>query len=276
MRHRPLGWIPPGPVPPGACGDAELTPGPGESLDCLSGHWRIFQLRHGHRYSTDDLLTAWAAADACVQAGITPRNCLDLGCGVGSVLLLLLWRFSSLRGIGIEAQPASATLARRSLRINGAAGRAEVRCADFRDEAALARGETFDLVTGSPPYLAPGEGRRSDRPQRGPCRFEDRGDEAGYLAAAAAHLAPAGVVAWVHATRYDERNLAAAAAAGLGPVRRRRVVFREPRESLITLFSARGGPPGAAEEGRPLVVRSLDGAWSAEFREIRQEMGFPG
>jgi hypothetical protein len=31
---------------------------PGESLDALSGHFRILQLRRGHRFSTDDVLTA--------------------------------------------------------------------------------------------------------------------------------------------------------------------------------------------------------------------------
>jgi tRNA1(Val) A37 N6-methylase TrmN6 len=263
-------------VPPGAEDDPDLAPAPGESLDCLSGHWRIFQLRRGHRYSTDDLLTAWAAAHAGAEAGLSPRTCLDLGSGIGSVLLLLLWRFPELSGVGVEAQPESAALARRSLRYNGAAHRADVRCADFRSTGALAPSERFDLVTGSPPYLAANEGRRSDRPQRGPCRFEDRGDERGYLAAAAAHLAPRGVVAWVHATRYTKRNIEAAAATGLGLVRVRRVVFRKPRESLISLFTARLGHPGPVEEEPPLVIRRTDAEWSEEYREIRREMGFPG
>lgn len=262
-------------MPPGAAGGPELSPGPGETLDCLSGHWRIFQLRHGHRYSTDDLLTAWAAAEACAEAGLSPRRCLDLGCGIGSVLLLVLWRFPEARGVGVEAQPQSAALARRSLRYNGADGRAEVRSADLRSAEALAPDERFDLVTGSPPYLEHGEGRRSDRPQRGPCRFEDRGGVADYLAAASAHLAPGGVAAWVHATRYRAGNLAAAAAAGLGSIAVREVRFRQGRESLISLFTARAGGSSPLREEEPLVIREDDGRWSAAYRRTRAAMGFP-
>lgn len=50
------------------------------TFDILAGAWRIFQLRHGHRFSTDDLLTAWAA----VRANPEARRLLDLGAGIGS------------------------------------------------------------------------------------------------------------------------------------------------------------------------------------------------
>jgi hypothetical protein len=53
-------------------------------------------------------------------------------------------------------------------------------------------------------------------------------------------------------------------------------VFRKPRESLISLFTARLGHPGPVEEEPPLVIRRADAEWSEEYREIRREMGFPG
>src|SRR5690242_15327870 len=48
------GWRRPGPVPPGGV-DVE----DGETLDFICGHFRVFQYAKGHRYSTDDVLTAW-------------------------------------------------------------------------------------------------------------------------------------------------------------------------------------------------------------------------
>ena len=57
-----------------------------ETLDRLSGDWWIFQLRRGHRYATDDVLTAWAAVTARPEA----KRVLDLGAGVGSVGLMAL------------------------------------------------------------------------------------------------------------------------------------------------------------------------------------------
>lgn len=272
MRRRPAGWSPPGPVPPGALGDPDLIPGPGETLDCLSGHWRIFQLRDGHRYSTDDLLTAWFAWDA-YRGREGPRTHLDLGCGIFSVGLLLLWRFPHLCTIGIEAQAVSAALAARSLRFNGVSDRASVRWGDFRD-GTLPEGATFELVTGSPPYLTHGEGRRSPRPQRGPCRFEDRGGVRDYLEKAKRHLAAQGVAVWCHATRYAEANLAAAQEVGFGTVEWKSVIFREGKESVISLFRARPGPGGARAED-PLIVRTADGALSPEYTRVRAELGFP-
>ncbi|MFU8855490.1 MAG: tRNA1(Val) (adenine(37)-N6)-methyltransferase [Deferrisomatales bacterium] len=274
MRRRPEGWVPPGPVPPGA--EAPWRqPGPGETLDCLAGHWRIFQLRRGHRYSTDDLLTAWYAAREAERSGVTPGRCLDLGCGIGSVGLLLLWKFPRLRFVGVEAQEISAALARRSIAYNGAADRAEIRAADFRDPAALRPGEAFDVVTGSPPYLTAGEGRRSPLPQRGPCRFEDRGGAQAYLEVAGERLVERGFTVWVHASRHREGNLEASRSAGLGRIRLRPVLFREGRQSLITLFCARRGPPEEPVEDEPLVVRTRSGAWSQQYRQVRREMGFP-
>ena len=44
-------WTKPGPIPPGASRDTEVSPD--ETLDALSGHFRIYQLRKGHRFSTD-------------------------------------------------------------------------------------------------------------------------------------------------------------------------------------------------------------------------------
>jgi len=50
------GWAKPGPVPPGALSPPVVPDD--ETLDAISGHFRIFQLKAGHRFSTDDVLTA--------------------------------------------------------------------------------------------------------------------------------------------------------------------------------------------------------------------------
>lgn len=269
-------WDRPGPHPPGPRGDPDLVPGPGETLDYLSGHWRIFQLKRGHRYSTDDLLTAWFAWHTLADAGRLPRHHLDLGCGTGSVGLLISWKCPESRWVGIEVQDVSARLAERTVRYNGIEGRAEIRPGDLRSPGVLGPDEQFDLVTASPPYLTPGEGRRSDEPQRGPCRFEERGGVEDYLRVAAGHLKPEGTIVWVHATRYAEANRRAAITVGIPWVESREVVFREGKPSLISLF--RGGllpAEGAQGAPPPLVVRRLDGSWSREYREIRGQMGFP-
>ena len=71
------GYAIPGPTVPGSPADPALAIGEGETLDVLCGHFRIFQLRQGHRYSTDDLLTAWYGTSWCPTAERMP----DLGIG---------------------------------------------------------------------------------------------------------------------------------------------------------------------------------------------------
>src|ERR1700685_2703045 len=86
-------WSPPeGPLPAGPGGDPSLAPGSGESLDMLSGEWRIFQRRDGHRYSTDDLLCAWFGAQACAARGVAVDRALDLGSGIGSIAMMVAWK----------------------------------------------------------------------------------------------------------------------------------------------------------------------------------------
>src|SRR6185436_2010279 len=136
--RRPAGWRPPGP-PPRPPEDREaLWPRPGEDLCWLAGDWRILQQVRGHRFSLDDLVTAHLAAR--IAAAAPPGRMLDLGCGIGSVLLLLAWRFPLARACGIEAQPLSAAMARRSIAWNGAGDRCQVIEGDLRDPATAVAG----------------------------------------------------------------------------------------------------------------------------------------
>ena len=185
------GWARPGPVAPGHA--AGTTAGPGETLDALSGHWALFQLKDGHRFSTDDLLTAWYGSSWCPSA----RTVLDLGSGLGTVATICAWRLPGARLVTVEAQSQSVALARRSVVFNGLEPRYDIREGDFRDPGVLREDEFFDLVTGSPPYFPLGAGVESDHAQKLACRFELRGTVADYCGTAARHLAPGGFFACV-------------------------------------------------------------------------------
>src|SRR5207237_812622 len=89
----------------------------------------------GHRYSLDDVATAWQAVGARPDA----ERCLDLGCGIGSVLTMVAWKLRHARMFGVEALPISAELARRSAGDNGVASRTEMRCGGRREARAGGR-----------------------------------------------------------------------------------------------------------------------------------------
>src|ERR1043165_1874520 len=194
------GWTKPGPVPPGAMGQGPVIE-TGETLDAISGHFRIFQLAHGHRFSTDDVLTAWYVTMWAPRAS----TILDLGSGIGTVGMIAAWRLPGARLVTVEAQEESVRLAKKSARWNGVESRYEIRHGDFRDSKILRPEERFDLVLGSPPYFPAGSGVEGDHPQKIACRFEMRGDISDYCTTAAAHLVPGGLFACVFPVRPREQ-----------------------------------------------------------------------
>jgi tRNA1Val (adenine37-N6)-methyltransferase len=273
--RRPPGWRAPGPAPVPPADRELLWPGPDEDLCWLAGDWRILQRTDGHRFSLDDLLTA-ATAAACFADRAPPDSTLDLGCGIGSVLLFTAWRFPQARALGIEAQELSAGMARRSIAWNGVGDRCQVRLGDFREPALTADLGRFALITGTPPYFPPGTGLESDHVQRGPCRFEHRGGVEAYCAAAAPLLAPGAPLVMCAAPGQIARLEAAAPACGLHLERRRDLVPRTGKPPLFSVFVLRAGPaPRPTVVDDPLEARDASGARTPALRALREAMGMP-
>lgn len=279
QARRPAGFQAPGPSPVGPGDREDLWPQPGEDLCYLSGNWRIFQRLEGHRWSVDDLVTAWVALE-CAQQLPPIRYALDLGCGIGSVLMMVAWGLPSTSCVGIEAQGVSVGLARRSLAYNGIDGRAVVRWGDLRDPHLLPEAGTFELVTGTPPYFAFEQGVISQKRQCGPCRFEFRGGIEAYCEAAARALTPQGRFVVCEDADQETRVQRAATHAGLQLRSRLSVVPKEGRPPLFSVFTL--AHPHAhmlaheqADSPERLTVRDLRGQWTPAFLTLRQRMGMP-
>ncbi len=264
------GWRRPGPVPPGGVEVEE-----GETLDFICGHFRIFQYAKGHRYSTDDVLTAWYGTTHAPRVD----RAADLGSGIGSVALISAWRLPGATFCTLEAQEISLRLARKTMRYNGLESRFTLYHGDLRDESVLANEEPFDLVTGSPPYFPPGTATEADHSQAIPARIEVRGSVADYARTAARILAPGGVFAFVFPTLQLDRALSALENANLKLIRRRDILFKDGDTPLITLFAASRAtdipPTYEALVERPLTIRRKDGGVDAEYSAIRLSFGFP-
>lgn len=240
------------------------------TLDRLAGDWHVHQLKGGHRFSADDMITAWVAAETCPDA----QRLLDLGAGIGSVGLMTLWRMDpSARLVMVEVQQVSHQLARHSICHNGLEARVDARLGDLRDPSSVPDGPVFDLITGSPPYMPLGNGVVSPHPQRAGARVELRGTIHDYAEAAARSLAPDGTFVVCFAAR-DPRAEAAVAAAGLHLRRRLDVVFRTGDAPMICVLVA-GHAPCTTERGPPLVVRDATGQITPAYVRLRRSMGNP-
>lgn len=235
-----------------------------ETVDLLAGDWKIVQLARGHRWATDDLVTAWTARGAAPGA----RRLLDLGCGVGSIgLLALMFAPPDARLVSVEVQGVSVALLRKTLALNGLEQRVEVVHRDLRELDCAER--QFELITANPPYLPPDSATASPHPQRAAARLELHGDVFDYCAVAARALAPDGRFVFCHAAR-DDRPEQAVARAGLRVLARRDVVFRAGQPPLIAVFTC--AHTGERADAPPLLVRGADGAWTAEHLAIRRAM----
>lgn len=239
--------------------------------DAIAGDWRIWQRRRGHRYSLDDVATAAVAARSRPEA----TSYLDLGCGVGSVLLMVSYRLGSQARIAaVEAQAMSVELARRNLARNGLAERVALVHGDLRDRD-LSLGGPYALITGTPPYLPPGSGSPSPDPQRTYARLEMRGGIEDYLAAAARWLAPGGLFVACCDARRPERAIEGAEAAGLHPVRRQDVVPRAGRKGALFTVWSFTREPAPLVEAEALVARDADGARTEASHALRELFDLP-
>ncbi|MBX3170438.1 MAG: methyltransferase [Candidatus Eremiobacteraeota bacterium] len=237
-----------------------------ETLDHLAGAWKIYQLKGGHRFSADDVLTAWTAARVCPEA----REILDLGSGLGSVGLLALWRLPAAVLTGVEVQQLSYQLALKTVEQNQLQDRVRFLRQDLRQPLELGK---FPLVTGSPPYFPPGRATVSPHPQRAAARCELHGDVFDYGRVAAEHLLPDGRFVFVHAAG-DPRPEQAIDAAGLRLLSRQAVFFRAHLEPTVALFVC--GFEGERKDPAPFVIRDSQGRWTEEYLAMRAEMGTAG
>jgi tRNA1(Val) A37 N6-methylase TrmN6 len=243
--------------------DDELT------IDQLTCDWKIAQRKRGHRHSTDDLLTGWYAAENAPD----PARVLDLGSGIGSVGLLVLWRSPRATLTAVEAQDVSFALLERNVAMNGLGARVRAVHGDLRH---VRFEERFDVVTGSPPYWDVKDGIVPADSQKAHARFELRGDVRDYCAAARAAMAVGARFVFCFPTAQRARAERACDEGALAIVRSRDVIPRSGAPALFSLFCCKRREDHDASPvlEAPYAVRDESGAQTPEHAAARATFGF--
>lgn len=222
------------------------------------------------------MVTAFVAVDALAPG--ERFDAVDLGCGLGSVLMLVAWAYPDCTVTGVEAQVARADRARRSLRYNGAAERCNVVDGDMRAAIELRHRlpAPVRLVTGTPPYFDPAATNLSHDEEAAACRAEIRGGLEVYLDAGRTLLAPGGHLVLCYPHFSGQRAIDAASERGLHLDFRLTVIPAVGKPPLIVVdrFIVLHHAPAVTTE-RELVVRTSDGQWTPEFRQVRSRFGMP-
>lgn len=218
------------------------------------------------RVSTDSMVLA----DFCRDAG---GRGLDLGCGCGTLGLLLLGSGAAGSVCGIEIQPEAARQAEENARRNGLADRFSVVCGDLRQTHAQIPAGSFDFAVSNPPYYPPGSGRLRKEDSLSLARSELCCPLDTLCAAAARALRWGGRLYLVHKPERLADLMVFLRAARLEPKRLRFVRHSAASAVSLVLLEARlGGKPGLQIEPE-LVLYGPDGSESAACRRIyhRQE-----
>lgn len=160
----------------------------------------------------------------------------DLGCGGGTLLLLLAGREPTLALTGVELDASAARAAEENLAANGLAGR--VLTGDMADPALLPAG-AFDLAVSNPPYFAAASGGNG-----GFARMEGNCTLEGLCAAAVRLVKNGGRFALVHRPERLAELLVALGAHGLEP-KRLRLCHHTPDKAPFAVLVE------AVKQGRP-------------------------
>ena len=237
--------------------------------DAITSRFRVWQRVRGHRYSLDDVVVAWEAA----RARPTAQRVIDLGTGIGSVVIMLAHALPQAALAAVEAQEISLALLGRNLARNDLSERVRVHRGDLRDTTSYASlGTSFDLVTGTPPYFPKESCTLPPDSQRAHARVELRGGVEDYLRAASQLVADDGLVVVCSDAQWPDRVLAGAERAGLRPRTRRDVVPREGKKALVGVWTL-DKHTAALERLPDLVARDASGARTAVQHELRAFFG---
>jgi tRNA1(Val) A37 N6-methylase TrmN6 len=240
------------------------------TCDAIAGSFRISQRKHGHRYSLDDVLTAYVAAEARPDA----QRCLELGSGIGSVLLMLCHKLPHAAFLAIEAQRNSFRLLRDNIDQNGLTARVAARRGDLRELVKPELGR-FDLITGTPPYVSPRQATPSSDAQRAFARQEWRGGVEDYVFAASRVLDVHGRLVVCADARSPARVEQAALRSGLAVLVRLEVFPRAGRPALFSVFqlARSGSEAGEAARVETFVARDEGGRRSEAYHALREYFG---
>jgi Predicted O-methyltransferase len=193
---------------------------------------------------------------------------LDLGTGTGIIPILLEAKTDGAHFTGLEIQPESADMARRSVTLNHLENKVSIVTGDIKDASNLFGASSFDVVTANPPYMIDSHGMSSPSQAKAIARHEILCTLDDVLEQAYRLLKPQGLFFMVHRPFRLAEIMSKMVAAGLEPKRMQLVypyVNKEP--NMVLLEGLKQGKSRLAVE-KPLIVYQAPGIYTEEIYTI--------
>ena len=224
---------------------------------------KIEQFEAGYRHSIDPILLSGFA-----QVKETDRV-IDLGCGVGVILLRLARTVDSAELLGVEIQTEMASLAQDNAARNGLRDRIQIVNADLRDWQQKFAAESFDVVVTNPPYRPVGTGQVAPNLARAIARHELSGGIVDFLRTSSGLLKTGGRFYIVYLAERLAELLAEMRCHRIEPKRLRMVHSRSGEKAKLVLVEGRkNGKPGVEIEASLIIYDGPGRSYSTEVLDV--------
>lgn len=193
---------------------------------------------------------------------------LDLGTGTGIIPILLEAKTGAAHLTGLEIQPDSADMARRSVALNGLEDKIDIVTGDIKEAGSLFDAASFDVITCNPPYMIGKHGIANPQDAKAIARHEILCTLEDVISQTARLLKPGGNFYLVHRPFRLAEIMVFLSKYKLEPKRMQLVypyVDKEP--NMVLLEANRGGRPRMTVE-KPLIVYQKPGVYMPEIYDI--------
>ena len=236
---------------------------PGERIDELQRNgYRIIQNPERFCFGMDAvLLSGFARAKK-------QECCLDLGCGNGIIPILMEAKTEGKHFTGLEIQPESADMAKRSVALNGLQDRIDIVEGDIKDASKIFGASSFHVVTTNPPYMTAQHGLTNVYEAKTIARHEVLCNLEDIIRESARLLVPGGRFYMVHRPFRLAEIISLMVQYRIEPKRMRLVypyVDREP--NMVLIEGLRGGKSRMTVE-KPLIVYKEPGKYTDEIYDV--------
>lgn len=193
---------------------------------------------------------------------------LDLGTGTGIIPILLEAKTKGSHFTGLEVQPESADMAKRSVLLNDLAGKVSICEGDIKEAKQLFEGKLFDVVTSNPPYMNTNHGLVSQGSPKAIARHEVLCTLDDVVKAASDCLKVGGRFYMVHRPHRLVEIITACTKYKLEPKRLRMVQPYEGKEPNMVLIECSKCGGSMIKVEPPLIVYEQVNQYTKEILDI--------
>ncbi len=196
------------------------------------------------------------------------ERALDLGTGTGILPILLSAKTDGEHFTGLEIQPDSADMARRSVAYNGLDSKIDIVTGDIKEAVSKFGAASFEVVVTNPPYMIGEHGLPNSSEALYIARHEALCTLEDILRESAKLLKVKGRLYMVHRPFRLPEIFSKMCVYGIEPKEMRMVYpFADKEPNMVLIGGVKGGNP-RMKAGPPLVVYEREGKYTDEVMRI--------